>query len=120
MKKTFKDYLTEAPGDKSVKDWMKIGDPDKLSIEDRASDENLYSTGTSGRYDIKQRGGHINDMKAVLARMRKMELEFDSLASEVVVADMDPSEIANELDGIRKRMTEVITLFSTALSHLGK
>ena len=132
--KTFKDFLTEGPDDP---DWMKVGDPSGLSASERfkanqltrseptaqeqsdrmrAAAEKLKTKASMGRE--YQQGPAVNDIKVVLERLQKMEMEFDSLASEVVTAEMDPSEIANELDGIRKRMTDVVALLNKAWKHL--
>jgi len=129
MKKTFGDYLAEGPDDKP--DWMKIADPNKLSISDKASSENLYGSGTSGQYDMPskkfqsaqanrmqraskkmsqgyEQGPAINDMKAVLERLQNIERDLDGMADELQSGQIDPQEAANELDGVRKRVSLMV------------
>lgn len=136
--KTFKDYLTEGPGDDP--DWMKKwANPDNLSIGDKASSENLYGSGTSGKYDmpsekfrsaqakrmkvasdqLKQgydQGPAINDIKVVVERLQKLEAELDGLAGEA--NDMQPDEVAREVDGIRERVSAMTKTLNKAWHHL--
>ena len=131
--KTFKDFLTEGPDDP---DWMKMGDPSGLSTSERFRANQLerpeptaQEVGAKAREQgekIKQRaasmrqgyeqGPAINDVKAVLERLQKLEDEVDSLAGEIHA--MEPGDISRELDGMRQRMADLVSTLNKAWTHL--
>ena len=124
MKKTFKDFLTEGPNDP---DWMKMGDPKDLSASDRFQANELTRTDPTAQEQIEKRrapsikqgyeqGPAINDIKAVLERLQKLEDEVDSLAGEIHA--MEPGDISRELDGMRQRMADLVNTLNKAWTHL--
>ncbi len=135
MKKTFGDFLGEGHDEwlKKMTDTSGMSDTDKRTADALAGDRRIGADMPSQKLQdsqverIKQRsadmkqgltnGPAINDLKVVLERLQKMEKELDSFASEVE-HDMDPSEVARELDGLRRRMTGMVRVLNKAWTHL--
>jgi len=126
MKKTFKDFLTEGPNDP---DWMKMGDPKDLSASSRFQANELARTDPTAQEQIEKRrttsaapsikqgyeqGPAINDVKAVLERLQKLENDLDGLAGELEHEGNYPSD----LDEMRHRVSQMVHVLNKAWTHL--
>ena len=134
--KTFKDYLSEGPGDDP--DWMKFSDPSRMSDADkrianqlpgdkrfgadmpsekiRSNQAERLRQLSAGMKQGYEQGPAINDIKVVAERLQKLEAELDGLAGEA--NDMRPDEVAKEVDGIRERVSVMTQTLKKAWHHL--